>query len=152
MLMFQITKLNSLQLDHLDAAEREAVAAIMYKIKQILQTDVMSSCVAAICGSCTQEAVPLLASLMHAVLQSSNWLEVEAPITSIFGSYQFKLGDECKAAVVQIFKRCSEGGIPASHFSDMIFDLWDMHQTDDTEATAGGQLVHDFIKKHTVNR
>lgn len=133
----------------MDAAEREVVTALIRKIKHTLQTDVISSCIAAICGSSPQEVVPSLSSLIHAILLSSTWQEVETPVNTVFSSYHFKLGDECNAAVVQIFKRCSEGVFPSSNFSDLIFDIWDMHQTDDTEATVGGQLVHDFIAKHT---
>jgi hypothetical protein len=141
---------NSIQLDNLDAADKDVITAIMHKIKHILQNNVLPSTVAASCGICTQDMIAPMASLIHEILHSSNWQEVDGPVVSILSSYQFKLGDECKEAVIKVFKRCSEGVYPLSNFGDFIFDVWDMHQTDDTEATAGAQVVSDFIAKHSA--
>jgi hypothetical protein len=150
--LLQISKFDILQLDHLETAERDVVISLMQKIKHIIQTDVVSSLVAATCGVSLQEVISSTASLLHTILKSSNWQDVEMSITPVLSSYQFKLGDECRSVVLEIFKRCTEGTYPASNFGDLIFELWDMHQADDTEATAGGQLVQDFISKYKTKR
>jgi hypothetical protein len=97
----------------------------MQKIKHIIQTDVVSSLVAATCGVSLQEVISSTASLLHTILKSSNWQDVEMSITPVLSSYQFKLGDECRSVVLEIFKRCTEGTYPASNFGDLIFELWD---------------------------
>ena len=125
------------------------VITMIEKINHIIQTNVISSSVAAICGTCPQEVIMPFSSLIHTILQFSRWEEVQPTVASVLVSCQFKLGDECRHAVLEILRRCTETGYPASNFGDLTFDLWSMHQTDDS---AGGQVVHDFITKYHVNR
>ena len=146
-------QLNSFQIENIESIEREGATDLIREINILIQTDVLTSCTAGICGACPQETVAHISSLMYSILQSSQWIDVEAPITSVLGSqHKFKLGDDCKAVAIEKFKCCTEGSYPFSNFSDLVFEIWDMHQTDDTEATAGGQMVHDFITKHRVQR
>ena len=128
------------------------MASILDKTNQIIRTDVMSSSVAAICGMSPRTVLASLADLLQTILQSSRWEDVEDHVTSALTPYQFKLGDECRSVVLEVFKRCAEDIYPTSNFVDLIRDVWEMHQTDDTEAAAGGQVVHDFITKYRSNK
>jgi hypothetical protein len=132
--------------------ERNIVSSIIDSIKQIVRTDVMSATVVSICGLSPQTVVSPVADLMQSILQFSQWEEVEPSITSALTPYQFKLGDDCKLVVLDVFKRCAGGSYPSPNFEDLVSDVWNMHQTDDTESIAGGQIVNDFITKHRSNR
>lgn len=149
--LLQITKLDSLQLDHLESAERDIVIAVIHKVKHIVQTDVTSTLISSICGTTPQDNVAKVACLMQMILQSSSWDEVEASITPILTSNRFQLGDVCRSTVIQVMKRCTDSSYPSSNFGDFVFDVWDMHQTDDSHATVGGQMVHDFVTKYNTN-
>ena len=150
--MLQITKLDSLQLEHFELSEKNVVMTVIHKVKHLIQTDVMSSLVIAICGTTPQHNIVKVACLMHRILQSSNWAEVEASITPTLTSNRFQLGDECRTTVLQVMKRCTDSNCyPTSNFGDFISDVWNMHQTDDSHATVGGQMVHDFVTKYNAN-
>lgn len=98
-----------------------------------------------------QTVLAPLADLLKTILQSSRWEDVEDHLTSALTPYQFKLGDECRSVLLEVFKRCAEGNYTSSKFTDLICDVWEMHQTDDTDAAAGGQVVHDFTTKYRSN-
>ncbi|KAL3802827.1 hypothetical protein HJC23_007604 [Cyclotella cryptica] len=151
-LIVLISKLNAVKLDHLDAEERKILASIVDKTNQIIRTDVVSSSVAAICGMAPQTVLAPLADLLQTLLKYSRWEDVEDQLASALTPYQFKLGNECKSVVIEVFRRCAEGSYPSSNFGDLIHDVWELHQTDDTDATAGGQVVHDFMTKYRSNR
>ena len=146
-----MAQLNSLQIENIETTKRDGVTNLIQKIKNFIQTDVLISCIAAICGACPQKSVIPTSNLLYSILQSSQWMDIEASITSVLSSpHTFKLGDGCKTVMIAKFKCCAEGSYPFSNFCDIVFDLWGMHQTDDTEATAGGQMMHDFITKYGV--
>ena len=45
-------------------------------------------------------------------------------------------------------RRCVDGTILLTFFIELFSDLWDMHQTDDLGAIAGGNVVKKFEQKY----
>ena len=45
-------------------------------------------------------------------------------------------------------RQCVDGTILPTYLIDFFSDLWDMHQTDDLGAIAGGNVVKKFEQKY----
>lgn len=143
-----ISALKSISPESLDDRQKQTIMPVISYINKSVQGDILISLVTlSCCGILPLDTVAEFVSLIQQILAVSQWQDVEASISAAFCTNQFLLGDEVKAVAVASFKRCTESQCPTSTFEDMIKDMWNMHQTDDTGAIAGGEAVLDFVKK-----
>eukprot|EP00985_Skeletonema_marinoi_P032421 scaffold39130_cov139-Skeletonema_marinoi.AAC.4 len=148
-----ISALKSISLESLDDGQKQLLVPVIDYINRSFRAEILISLVTlSCCGILPLDAVTDFASLIQQILSPSQWQDVEASISAAFCTNQFLLGDEVKTVAIATFKRCIESKYPASTFADMITDMWNMHQTDDTGAIAGGEAVLQFVKKFSKDR
>eukprot|EP00568_Trieres_chinensis_P003772 CAMPEP_0183311686 /NCGR_PEP_ID=MMETSP0160_2-20130417/38383_1 /TAXON_ID=2839 ORGANISM="Odontella Sinensis, Strain Grunow 1884" /NCGR_SAMPLE_ID=MMETSP0160_2 /ASSEMBLY_ACC=CAM_ASM_000250 /LENGTH=75 /DNA_ID=CAMNT_0025476335 /DNA_START=143 /DNA_END=367 /DNA_ORIENTATION=+ len=70
--------------------------------------------------------------------------EAEASTVMALQQEHFRVGNEARNAALIIFASCARGTYPMTSLLDFTADLWQLHQTDDTGAVAGGDEVIRF--------
>lgn len=147
-LVVLISELHSISIQSLEDEERKIIVPVIDYINRSFRGDILISLVTlSCCGVLPLDALSKFSSLIQKILISSQWQDVEASIRAALCTNQFLVGDEVKRVAVTTFERCTGNEYPASTFADMITDMWNMHQTDDTGAIAGGEAVLQFVKK-----
>ncbi len=149
---FQITSTGSLSFDDLEDAKKTAAMSALHQTMSIVRTNVLVSLVVSVCEVAPREVVGPATNLIKLILKCSQWGEIEGSIGVALNSNQFKLGDAVREIMVDNFKRCSINGYPPANFDGIVADIWQMHQTDDTGAIAGGEAVAEFVKKYYRQR
>ena len=139
-----------MSVDEYDDSKKAAILSATNHIKTVIKTDILASSVASVCGVSPQEVISPMSELIYAILACSQWGEVEGSISAAINSNQFKLGDEIRSILFEEFKKCTVDGYPPPNFESMIADIWNMHQTDDTGAIAGGDTVLEFAQKYSA--
>ena len=140
------SSLESISIQSLEDEEKKVIVPVIDYINRSFRGDILISLVTlSCCGICLH--LSKFSSLIQQILFSSQWQDVEASISAALCTNQFLLGDEVKRVAVTTFERCTRNKYPASTFTDMITEMWNMHQTDDTGAIAGGEAVLQFVKK-----
>ncbi len=148
-----ISALKGISLESLDDGRRQAIVPVIDYINRSFRAEILISLVTlSCCGILPVETVIDFTSLIQQILSPSQWQDVEASISAAFSTNKFLLGDEVKTVAIATFKRCSGSDYPESVFADMITDMWNMHQTDDTGAIAGGEAVLQFVEKFSKDR
>ena len=110
----------------------------------------MFCAVTLVCGLSPREVIEYITNLLQAIFVHSQWKDVEASACAALSCSQFKLGDEAKSVVLEVFEKCTVSGYTPANFGNMLADMWDMHQTDDVGAIAGGQAVLEFVQKYSI--
>jgi len=140
--------LQSISPESLDGEQNQVIMSVIDYINKSARADVLISLVtSSCCGISPLDVVADFASLIQQILFHSKWQDVETSINAAFCTNKFLLGEEVRAVAIASFRSCTESSYPISTFADMITDMWQMHQTDDTGAIAGGESVLQFVTK-----
>ena len=110
---------------------------------------VITTLITGICGIFPCDFIDPTAGLLHVIFKTSPPEEAEASTVTALQQEQFRVGDEARNVTMVVFANCARGTYPLSNFMEFIADLWQLHQSDDTGAVAGGDEVIRFCKKYS---
>jgi len=112
--------------------------------------DVISRLLCGACGVMPRETLDRAAELLHSILLMSSNEESETAIMSSLRQEYFMLGDEAVAVTVKVLSLCANGSASPSLLMELFSYLWQLHQSDDTGAVAGGEAVEKFKLKFSL--
>jgi len=143
-----ITSASCLTFDDFEDTKKSAALSALHRTMSIIHTNVLASSLVSVCEAASQEVVGPTINLIKSILKHSQWDQIEGSIGSALNSNQFKLGDAAREIMFDNLKQCSMNGYPPANFDGIIAEIWQMHQTDDTGAIAGGEAVAEFVKRY----
>jgi len=120
-------------------------------VKHSIASDVTIFIVELTCaGLAPRGGLAYLTNLLLTILNVSKWSEIEQAVLAAMESGKFQLGEEVTRVTIASLKDSTESACVSSNLSEMIDNLWAMHQRSETDGTiAGEELVQDFLQKYS---